>query len=46
MSSDHTIPIYKGERHEDYVHHIFRAILTVTASNFNCFVEIKNMIGT
>ena len=41
MSSKYTIIIDKGECHEDYVWHIFRALLSGPNSTFNCFIEIK-----
>ena len=42
MSSNSSIIIYKGERHEDYVCHIFRYPFTETKSTLNSFIEKKN----
>ena len=39
MSSNDSIRIDKGERHEDYDRHIFRALLSGTNSTFNIFIE-------
>ena len=39
MSSNYTIIIDKGERHEDYVSQLFRDILSGTNSTFNIFIE-------
>ena len=39
MSSNYTIIIDKGERHEDYVSQLFRDILSGKNSTFNIFIE-------
>ena len=39
MSSNYSIVVDTGERHEDYVRHIFRALLSETNSTFNSFIE-------
>ena len=39
MSSNYSINIYTGERHEGYVRRIFRDLLTGTDSTFGCFIE-------
>ena len=42
MSSNYSIVIDKVEIHEDYVRHIFRALLSGPNSNFNRFIERTN----
>ena len=37
---NYTIIIDKVERHEYYVHHLFRDILSDTNSTLNCFIEL------
>ena len=39
MSSNYYIIIDEGERHEDYVRHIFRDIFSGPSSIFNSFIE-------
>ena len=39
MSSNYSINIDTGERHEDYVRHIFRDLLTGTDATFDYFIE-------
>ena len=39
ISSNYSIIIYKGERCEDYIIHIFRGLLSGTNSTFNIFIE-------
>ena len=41
MSSNYSIIVDKGERCEDYVRHIFRALLSYPNSNFNHSIEIN-----
>ena len=40
MYSNYSIIIDKVERHEDYVCHIFRVLLSGPNQNFNSFIEI------
>ena len=43
ISSNYSIILDKGERHDDYVIHIFRALLSGPSSNFNhCFKTTKD----
>ena len=42
MSSNYSIVIDKVEHHEDYVRHIYRAILSGTNSTFNISIESYN----
>ena len=42
MSSNYSIVIDEGERHEDYVRHIFKDISSGPNSTFNCFIERTN----
>ena len=39
MSSNYSIILDKGERNEDYIRHIYRAILSWTNSTFSRFIE-------
>ena len=39
MSSNYSIILDKIERREDYVRHIFRAILSGTNLTFNCSIK-------
>ena len=39
MSSNYSINVDTGERHEDYVRRIFRDLLTGTDSTFGCSIE-------
>ena len=41
LSDNYTIIINKGGFHEDYLHDIFRALLSVTNTNFNPLIEIS-----
>ena len=41
MSPNYSIVVDKGERCEDYVRHIFRALLSYPNSNFNHSIEIN-----
>ena len=41
MSSNYSINIDIGERHEDYIRRIFRDLLTGPNSTLDCFIEIN-----
>ena len=42
MSSNYSIGLDKGQRHEDYVRHIFRYLLSGPNSTFNFFIARTN----
>ena len=46
LSSNYLIILDKRERHEDYVSHIFRAILSWPNSSLKRFIKGLIMIGT